>query len=80
MWDAIRRLLPKSVLKQDLSSIQLTTFFRVNNWASIFFFSKCAKFDADFKTFLGFEIITFALFAGISLSSEDKTYDRQLKC
>ena len=35
VWDPLTRLLPKGVLKQELSRIQITTFFRINNYKNI---------------------------------------------
>ena len=53
--DPCTRWLPKSALKHELSDIQVTTFFGVNNFGNIWamkmigFFSKCVKFYLDFK-------------------------------
>ena len=55
VWELLTRWLPKGVVKEELSDIQVTTIFGgnkfQNNWAVklIFFFSKCVQFYVDFK-------------------------------
>ena len=54
VWDRLTRLFQKSVLKQELSHVQVTTFFGINNCEDvkvlqIIFFSKCSKFYLDSK-------------------------------
>ena len=81
--------LPNGVLKQELSGIQITTYFGVTNFRKnkameLIFSSKmhnilCRffKFNNSFrKVVLVLKIIAFELVTGISLKSDEKRCDR----
>ena len=85
--------LPKGVLKQELSGIEVTTFFGLNNFRNIsamktmFFFPKCSKFFGYFINAMKYsqnmsiydDNIVWT-FAGISLKHDKNTYDRPSTC
>ena len=84
--------LQKGILKKELSSIQLTTYFGDNNFWNIWSmklliflkihkvlcrFQKCKK---NKKMFLLLEIITSEPVAGIYLNYDENTCDRKSTC
>ena len=92
-WDLLTRWLPKSVLKQELPGIQVTTYsgvtnFRKNKTMKSIFSSKMPNILCRFckcnnnfkKVFLVLKIIVFELVAKISLKSSKKRCDWSSTC
>ena len=92
IWDPLKQGLPKGVLKQEPSGIEVTTSFGVNNFGNnkvmkVTFFSKCAKFHLYFGNAITISEKVFSYEDncvwpcwGISLSSDQKTCDRLSTC
>ena len=93
VWDSLTCWIPKGVLKQELSLIQVTTYFGVNNFREdealkLIFFSKMRNIfnrfcncNSNFRLFfLVLKITAFEHTPGIFLQSDEKTCGRLSTC